>query len=205
MYTEKDLGVSIDEELKFEEHISTKVRIANAIVGKIRSSFSFLDGANFKRLYTAFVRPHLEYAQSTWSSHLAKHVNMLQNVQVRATKLVDGIGNLDYEERLRKLDLPSLKYRRKRGDMIEIFKHFNKYDKNALSSSFIPRQRTTRTHKLQMLERVPKDGIRGVQTNSFYHRTSKIWNTLPKKVSEAKTINSFKNNLDEHWKSKMYI
>ena len=64
MIEEKDLGVIIDSELSFTEHISSKVRIANAIVGLIRHSFSFLDGTSFKKLYTAFVRPYLEYAQS---------------------------------------------------------------------------------------------------------------------------------------------
>ena len=205
VYTEKDLGVTIDENLSFEDHISTKVRVANAIVGQIRSSFTFLDGPTFKRLYTAFVRPHLEYGQSAWSPHLLKYVNMLENVQIRATKLVDGFGSLDYEERLRKLDLPTLKYRRRRGDMINIFKHFNTYDQDALSNSFIPRQRTTRTHKLQMLEKVPKDGCRGLQSNGFYHRTPKLWNSLPKKVAEAKSINAFKNALDEYWKEDLYV
>ena len=64
---EKDLGVTFDPELKFEDHMSGKVRKANAIVGLIRRSFSFLDCKLFKKLYTTFVRPHLEYAQSVWA------------------------------------------------------------------------------------------------------------------------------------------
>ena len=48
---------------------------------------------------------------------------MLENVQIRATKLVDGLGSLDYPERLWKLQLPTLAYRRARGDMIEVYKH----------------------------------------------------------------------------------
>ena len=68
MFEGKDLGVIIDSELSFSEHNSSKVRIANAIVGLIRRSFSFLDGTSFKKLYTTFVRP-LEYAQSVWSPH----------------------------------------------------------------------------------------------------------------------------------------
>ena len=59
MFEEKDLGVIIDSELSFSKHIASKVRTANAIVGLIRRSFSFLDGTSFKKLYTAFVRPHL--------------------------------------------------------------------------------------------------------------------------------------------------
>ena len=64
VFEEKDLGVIIDMQLKFEEHVTAKGRIANAIVGLIRRSFSFLSCYLFRKLYIAFVRPHLEYAQS---------------------------------------------------------------------------------------------------------------------------------------------
>ena len=41
VFEQKDLGVTIDSELRFEEHISAKIRVANAIVGLIRRSFTF--------------------------------------------------------------------------------------------------------------------------------------------------------------------
>ena len=75
------LRVHIDEELEFEEHMSTKIKKANSIVGLIRRSFSYLDCKLFKKLYTTFVRPHLEYAQAVWSRHLIKHINMMEKVQ----------------------------------------------------------------------------------------------------------------------------
>ena len=69
-------------------------------MGLIRRSFSFLDADFIKKLYVMFARPHLEYAQSVWAPHLKKYVDMLEKVQIRATKLVGGFGNLSYEERL---------------------------------------------------------------------------------------------------------
>ena len=92
VFDEKDLGIMIDSELKFEEHISLKARKANAIMGMIRRSFTFLYCNLFKKLYVAFVRPHLEYGQAVWSPHLVKYINLLEEVQVRATKLVNGLG-----------------------------------------------------------------------------------------------------------------
>ena len=198
VYVEKDLGVTIDENLTFSEHISNKTRSAIGIMAKIRSAFSYLDQETFKKLYISFVRPHLEYAQSMWSPHQAKFVNMLENVQKRATQLVDGLGNLEYSERLRKLKLPSLKYRRLRGDMIEVFKHYNTYDKKVLSASFQPRIRSSRRHQYQLHERVPQDGTTGIQANSFYYRVSRAWNVLPQSVVSAPSIDAFKNRYDQH-------
>ena len=196
---EKDLGVVIDEELKFEEHIAHKINVANGIVGQIRRSFSYLNPETFKRLYVAFVRPHLEYCQAVWSPYLRRNIDALEKVQMRATKLVDGLSNLNYPERLKQINLPTLVHRRRRGDMIEVYKHFNSYDKNTLSPTFNPRDRPSRQHRFQIHHPKSKDGVRGAQTNSFYHRVAPIWNNLPKNIVEAQTIENFKKSLDEHW------
>ena len=158
MFEEKDLGVIMDSELTFAEHIAEKVNKANSLVGIIRRSFSYLDQDTFVKIYIAFVRPHLEYGQVIWSPHLRKYINMIENVQIRATKLIDGFGKLSYSERLEKLNLPTLAYRRLRGDMIETYKHFHSYDPTILPSSFAPRNRPSRSHEYQIQPIVPKDG-----------------------------------------------
>ena len=68
------------------------------------------------------VRPHLEYAQGVWSPHLVGQIKNIEKVQMRATKMLPRIKDLPYMERLRELNLPTLKYRRLRGDMIELYK-----------------------------------------------------------------------------------
>ena len=201
VFEEKDLGVHIDSELRFEEHISNKVNKANALVGLIRRSFSYLDGETFKKLFTSFVRPHLEYAQAVWHPHLIKHKRVIENVQIRATKLVDGLKDLSYEERLRKLNLPTLEFRRERGDMIEVYNHIHRYDRNVISSNFRQQTRPSRKHKFQLVENRPVDGVRGNQFNAFYFRTNRRWNDLPSKVVDAETVNTFKNHLDKEWEA----
>ena len=131
---EKDLGVLIDSNLSLESHMAAKITKANQIVGLIRRSFSFLNGDLFRRLFNAFVRPHLEYAHPVWSPTLKKHINNIEEVQRRATKMIDGFKNLEYQERLVRLNLPTLAFRRLRVDMIEVFKHLHCYDKSTLNS-----------------------------------------------------------------------
>ena len=172
-------------------------------MGLIRRSFSFLDKTFFKKLYVTFVRPHLEYAQSVWAPHLKKYVDMLEKVQIRATKMVDGFASLTYEERLRRLDLPTLAYRRARGDMIEVYKHLNIYDKATLPSRF-QMSRSNRNHNLQIIWNKPLDGSRGMQANSFYFRTIPLWNKLPSSAVNAKSMNVFKNELDKAWNEKRW-
>lgn len=98
-------------------------------MGLIRRTFVHLDPAEFKPLFMALMRPHHEYANQVWCPHLVKDIEALENVQRRATKLVPCLRDLSHEERLRRLDLPSLAFRRSCGDLIETFKIVTvKYD-----------------------------------------------------------------------------
>ena len=152
---------------------------------------------------------HLQNISSDpiWSTHsrfgsrVLENTNMLENVQIRATKLFDGFGNLEYPETLKCLNLPTLVYRRLRGDLIELYKHFHTYHRDIISPSFQPKERTTRKHDFQLHHFKANDGIQGVQSNSFYHRSVKAWNNLRKSVVNAKDVNTFKNRLDEIWKN----
>ena len=102
----------IDNKLSFDKHIAEKVNKANSVVGSIRRSFEYLDKDTFKKLYTALVRPRLEYANTVWNPYKKKDIITLENVQRRTTKMVLGLGDRSYEDRLKDLKLPTLTYRR---------------------------------------------------------------------------------------------
>ena len=66
-------------------------------------------------LYKSLVRSHLEYGNSVWYPYRKDDIEKLEKVQTRATKLIKKYKNLNYEEMLRLLNLPTLVYRRLRG------------------------------------------------------------------------------------------
>ncbi len=66
----------------------------------------------------------LEYAAVVWNPHLKKHVKKLEKVQRAATRWVPNLRSLSYEERFDKLQLPTLIERRKREDMLMLYKCF---------------------------------------------------------------------------------
>ena len=83
---EKDIKVVIDDRLLSSEHLSDKINMANKITGIIKWIFTHLDTDIFKGLYTALVRPHVEYANQVWCPHLIKDIQAIENVQRRTTR-----------------------------------------------------------------------------------------------------------------------
>ena len=199
---ERDLGVHVDYQLKFDKHIQKIVNKANAMVGLIRRTYKFLDHQNFVLLYKALVRSHMDYATAVWSPYKVKYIQQLEGVQRRATKMLPGMRDLSYTERLKILKLPTLAYRRARIDMIETFK----IAKGIYDSDIVPclpfvantnDSIVTRGHQYKLFKnRFYKD----IGKFSFTNRIITNWNNLPEKVVMAKTINSFKNRLDKAWK-----
>ena len=73
----------------------------------------------FRKLYVTFVRPYFDYTQVECEPHLMKYINMIENVQIRATKLVDRLSELVCTERLKSFNLLTMVYCRVRDEMIE--------------------------------------------------------------------------------------
>ena len=82
------------------------------MLGAIYRNVQYKNGEIISKLYYAFVRPHLEYCVQAWSPMYEKDSWLLERVQKRATKMINGLGCLPYEERLKVLNVFSLKYRR---------------------------------------------------------------------------------------------
>ena len=111
---EKDLGVILSDDLKWEQQCSQTVAKANKVLGLIKRNFT----DRSKETIIPLFRPHLEYCCPIWNPHYIKDIKLVEGVQRRATKIVWGMENLDYEERLNRLGLMRLDRRRVRSCLL---------------------------------------------------------------------------------------
>ena len=191
---EKDLGVIIDQTLKPSKQCSAAAAKANRVLGVIRRSFHSRSKDIIVKLYKSLVRPHLEYAIQAWSPFLQKDIDVLEKVQRRATKMVDGLKDLPYNERLKVLGLTTLKTRRVRGDLIEVFKIMHGYD-DISKDRFFKLRNSERLRGNSLSLEVPISRL-DVRKYCFSQRIVSVWNRLPESVVLSASVNTFKNRVD---------
>ena len=158
---ERDLGVTINCKLSASDQVADARSKALRMLGAINRNVSYKSAEVISKLYCAFVRPHLEYCVQAWSPTYEKDCWLLERVQKRATKMINGLSNLEYEDRLESLNMFSLKYRRLRGDLIEVFKFASGQEVGYLSGMFeFNRENRNRRHQHKLVVKQSRTRLR---------------------------------------------
>ena len=198
-HVERDLGILISNNLKSTAQANQAASNANKKLGMLKRTFRFRGAEMWKKLYTSYVRPLLEFAIPVWNPYKKGDIKILERIQHRATKTAHSLKRHEYTQRCEILKLTSLEERRIRGDLIQKFKIENKLDE--IDWFFEPITGIARGgHRGNLRREIVKSCD---QRHYFFNnRIASAWNELPNEIISATTVNSFKNKLDVYLSNK---
>ena len=119
---QKDLGVYIDSDLTFANHIEYIITKARRLCGWVLRVFQTRKISVMLTVYKGVIRPILEYASVIWNPNALGQIRRLEKVQKWYTKRIAGLHSLSYNERLQVLQLETLLSRRRYFDLLHVYK-----------------------------------------------------------------------------------
>ena len=180
--SQKDLGITVSDDLKPSEHITNIIKRANQRTGLIRRCFTDLTKEKVVTLYTSLVRPLLEYASPAWNPNQKKDILSLESCQRRCLRLAGE-----------NISLPSLTYRRLFADLCEVYKYTHDCYKNGLTDMFTY---TSNPHLRGHPYKLSHIYVRSTVRQSFFsERIIDEWNALPTDVVISPSLECFKGRL----------
>ena len=201
---EKDIGVCITENLKPSTQCIQAANRARAVLAQISKCFHYRDRHVFIRLYKQYVRPHLEFSSSVWSPWYITDINKIEEVQMKAVKMVSGLNSNNYEGRLKELGLWSLEKRRKMMDLVQCYKIVHGIGDIScglkhIQENAVQGRAYTRNFADPINLQKPRCNLE-IRKNFFSSRIPDWWNELPSEIKHSHNTKMFKKRLVE-WMS----
>ncbi|KFQ73276.1 hypothetical protein N335_13379, partial [Phaethon lepturus] len=197
---EKDLGVLVGEKLDMSWQCALTAQKTNRMLGCIQSSVASKSREGILPLSSALVRPHLEFCIQLWSPQHRRDMDLLEQVQKTATKMIRGLEHLSCEDRLRDLGLLNLEKRRLWGDFIAAFQDLMgsyKKDGNRLFSRACCSRTRGNGFRLKRFFKLKDGRFRlDLRKKFFTVRVVKPWHKLPREVVDAPSLGTFQIRLD---------
>ena len=191
----RDLGVYVSDDCSWTYHVNVIAAEARQVASWVLGAFRDRTILTMTTLFKSLVRSKLEYCCPLWNPSKIKDIQILENVQKQFTRRIEGLHEMDYWDRLKKLKLLSLQRRRERYTIIHTWKILNGKAPNNINMSFYTSARLGVRATIPSFNYKAQRSISTAFDDSFGVKAARLWNILPKDVNTTTSLESLKSAL----------
>ena len=195
----KHLGLTLQINCKWDEHINHIVKKTTMLISCLRSYKYKFNRKVLETLYKSFIRPHFDYADVVWDNCTDKLSDILENLNLEAIRTIVGaVRGTSHEKLYKESGFTSLKERRKRHKLIKYHKIINDNPPELLLKLLPPLVSAVNPyHKRRPHQRVVPSFKTELYRKSFIPSTTMLWNELPDNIQCNKSISVLKRFLSQ--------
>ena len=194
----KDLGVYLSDDHKWSTNVKEAVQSGNYIANWVLSVFVERSKETLLPLYKTMVRSRLEYSCPVRNPSHLSDIQKLESTQRSFTRHITGCKELSYWDRLKHLNLMSLQRRRERYIIIHVYKILKGIAPNDIELKSYEHIRHGTLCCVPPLTKNAPLYAKSIYDNSFAVTGPKLWNILPRSITSAPSLKSFKSRLTYH-------
>jgi hypothetical protein len=196
--THKVLGVTIDNELRWQPHITNICKLVARNIHLLGKLKMYVEPEARLMFFNAHCLSHINYASTVWCGAGELHLKKLKSLHRRAAKIIVSNNFLSTTQKLRSVSILSLEYQFEFNTAVLVYKA-----KHGLAPSYIQKLLTPADSRYQSEKYlIPRTRI-DMFKSSFAFSGTNTWNSLPVKIRSCKTLSSFKSCLKKYLLKKM--
>ena len=192
------LGVTIDNKLNFNEHVTKLIKKGNQKLYALARISKYLNNSKLKIIMKTFVQSQFNYCPLLWMNHNRILNNKINKLHERALRIVYKNDNFTFQELLDMDNSVTVHQRNLQKLATEMFKIKHHLSPLPMQEIFIE---NVSSHELRNNRNWEITKVRTVfyGTETIRYRGPKTWEIVPKEIKEAKTITEFKAKI-KHWR-----
>ena len=192
----KLLGITIDEHLSFNEHLTNVCKRASRKLNALSRVSSFLSYQHKKVIANSFISGQFNYCPLIWMFSSIRSYRKINKLHERSLRLCHNDYTSSYDELLSKQDLVNIHVRNIQQLMIEIFKCLKGISPPIMNDIFRLRNIPYTIRNLRDLDSwLPKTVYCGLETLAY--KGPQLWQQLPAKIKKSSSLVSFKHNIKQ--------
>ena len=190
----KPLGITIDQNLDFEEHISCLLKKGNQKLHALMRIKKYLSEEKLKRIMKTFIESQFNYCPLIWMCHSRDLNQKINKLHERALRVVYKNSDLTFEGLLEKDKSFTIHERNLQRLATEMYKVKHNLSPKPIQAIFTPALRGSNEWVLPKVQKVNT----GLET--IRYRGPITWTLVPKEIQKCKSLSAFNKNKIKAWK-----